>query len=130
MICKEFAILVSLIDFIEKLQQKPRHVRVQIMWVSVIVCMTAIFGLWLWSLQNDMTSVARSAQTQNGYQNLTQLKQDLPSLWQSLGAGVGNVFNSIQDQLNSQPSSQPSPASSSSPQASPSELPGMLPVSN
>jgi len=119
---------MSLISFIEKLRQKPRYVRVQIMWVSVTVCMTAIFGLWVWSLERDMKAVAQSGSTQSSLQGFTELKQDLPTLWQSLGSGIGGVFNSIKDQLNSQ--SSPSPSESIEPSATPSGQPEMLPVND
>ena len=119
---------MSLISFIEKLRQKPRYVRVQILWVSVIICMTLIFGLWLWTLKNEMNSVAQSSAAQNSLQGFTQLKQDLPTLWQSLGSGVGSVINSIKDQVSSQ--SSPTPSVSAEPGSATSGEPEMLPINN
>jgi len=111
-ICRLFAILVSIIDFIEKLQKKPRHVRVQIMWVAVAVCMIFIFVFWVWSLPKLSQPDEKSAAEQEKIiDNLKQLKNDVPTLWQSLGAGIGSIFESVKQGLENQPSN-----SSSAPQ--------------
>lgn len=94
---------MSLINFIEKLQKKPRHVKVQIMWVAVAVCMFFIFAFWLWSLGNLNASITKSADEEKISGTIEQLKKDVPSLWQSLGAGIGNVFESVKQELQNQP---------------------------
>ena len=102
---------MSLIDFIEKLQKKPRHVRFQIMWAVVIVCMVFILIGWLWSLGNTINLATTQSQEQK---SVVDNLKDIPSLWQSLSAGVGNIFNSFNEAINN---SQPSP--SSTPSATP-----------
>ena len=106
---------MSFLDFIEKLQKKPRYIRIQIMWAVVIVCMVFILIGWFWSLGNTMNLATTQSQEQS---NVMENLKDIPSLWQSLSAGVGNVFNSFNDAINN---SQPSP--SSSPSATPATLP-------
>lgn len=86
---------MPLIDFIQKLQQKPRYVRVQIMWVGVTVCMTLILVFWIWSLNASLSSVAdkqTSPATDNLKESWRQLKTDIPTLWQSMGAGINNIL--------------------------------------
>ncbi|MDD2730623.1 MAG: hypothetical protein PHW33_00660 [Candidatus Portnoybacteria bacterium] len=87
----------SLVDFIEKLQNKPKYIRVQIMWLGVTVCMIVFLFLWLWSL-DSITGQARQQKeekTDDFSQNWQQVKEDIPTLWQSLGAGIGNLMDSI-----------------------------------
>jgi len=70
--------------------------RVQIMWVTVVVCMTFIFIFWLWSLKNEELMSAKPTEDNKGIlSELNQLKKEVPSLWQSLGAGISNIFQSI-----------------------------------
>ena len=88
--------MVNLADFIGKLQQKPRYVRLQIMWGGVIFCMFFVVSFWLWSL-NDLL-LAKNMQGNDDkkiIQGLDQVKKDVPSLWGSLGAGISNVVDSI-----------------------------------
>lgn len=95
---------MSFIDFIEKLRKKPRFVRVQIMWVTVAVCMIVIFSVWLWSLNSDLKNLGNQPAPKNSFfGSLAQIGSDVPSLWQSLGAGIGNVFNSAKDFLKNDP---------------------------
>ncbi len=105
---------MSLIDFVEKLQKKPRYVRVQIMWLVVGVCMIFIFLGWLWSLTALNTKIIsptdESKSSQGGWQ---QFKQDVPTLWSSLSAGIGNIFNSVKEgaqQLQNEESVSPTPS--------------------
>ncbi len=100
---------MNITDFIEKLQKKPRYVRVQIMWVAVAVCMFFIFALWLWSLGNLNTSMTKSTDEEKISGTIEQLKKDVPTLWQSLGAGIGGVFESVKQGLENQPAN-PGPA--------------------
>lgn len=95
---------MSFINFIEKLRKKPRFVRVQIMWVTVVMCMIVIFFVWFWSLNNDLKTAGNPPVPQKDlFGNLTQVKEDIPSLWQNLSAGIGNVFNSTKELLKNAP---------------------------
>lgn len=42
---------MSLIDFIEKLQRKPKQTRIQILWLAVFISMIIIFSFWLISFK-------------------------------------------------------------------------------
>ena len=124
---------MAFIDFIEKLQKKPRQTRVKIMWVTVTICMAFIFVVWFWSLSNEMQTSALQPKAADSLAGLDQMKQDLPSLWQSLGAGISGIFQSVKDNINSLQSATTTPMSASlestSPTGTPSEEPSALPNS-
>jgi hypothetical protein len=94
---------VNLADFIEKLQKKPRHIKIQIMWVCAIICTVFIFSIWVWSLGNDIKQTGQVSTSNNQIDTekllsgFSQMKEDIPTLWQSLGAGISNVFDSVQE---------------------------------
>jgi len=101
---------VNLVDFLEKLQKKPRYVKIQIMWVGVIVCMVLIFAFWIWSL-NVLVSQSKKEKSNDEKitQSLEQIRKDVPTLWQSLGAGISNVFDSVKEgiQAGEEPTERP-----------------------
>jgi hypothetical protein len=89
---------MALIDLLEKLQKKPRYIKIQIMWVGVIIFMVLIFSFWVWSLGNLVAQSKKTSADNNQIaQSLEQAKKDIPTLWQSLGAGIGNIFNSAKE---------------------------------
>jgi len=98
---------MALIDFIEKLQRKPRHIRIQIMWVGTILGAMVIFAFWLWSL-TGLLARSQSSKTDQAndkaLQNLNEMKNEMPGLWQSLSAGISNVINTAKQDLNNSPS--------------------------
>jgi len=100
---------MSLIDFIENLQRKPRHVRIQIMWVGTTLGAIIIFGFWLWSLTGLLTQSPKANEQNNkALQSLGEIKKEVPGLWQSLNAGISNVINTAKEEMNSSPSPAPS----------------------
>lgn len=100
---------MSVADFIGNLQKKPRYVRLQIMWGGVAFCMLFILGFWFWSL-NDllMAKNTQGSDDEKIMQGLDQVKKDVPTLWGSLGAGIGNVVDSIKSPTSESPSPAPS----------------------
>ena len=91
---------MSFLDFIEKLRKKPRYVRVQIMWLVVGLCMVIIFAAWLWSLDSQIKLSANQTSKEKGIlESWGEFKKDIPSLWQSLGAGISNLFKSVEEEL-------------------------------
>jgi len=94
---------MSLISFIEKLQKKPRHIRVQIMWTGVILSSLVVFAFWIWSLSVSLAESLKTPATisNENSRKLDEMKQQVPSLWQSLEAGIGDVINTVKTDLNS-----------------------------
>jgi len=82
---------MSLIDFIQKLQNKPRYLRVQILWLSVVLVMTIVVSLWVVSLKYSFPEA-----NQKGESELTksfeEIKQETSSLKEVFKASIGSFF--------------------------------------
>jgi len=111
---------MSVIEYIEKLQKKPRHIRVQIMWASVTVGAAIIFGFWLWSLSTLLAQTAPQNNAGNDQlKKLGEIKKEMPGLWQSLSAGVGSIIDTAKNDM----AASPSPALQESPAQPADKLP-------
>lgn len=77
---------MSLINFIEKLQKKPKHIRTQIMWLCVSVCMIVVVGIWLITLKHSFSNVAGDDGT------IEEVSGQFRSIKDSLKANVGSFF--------------------------------------
>jgi hypothetical protein len=91
--------LEKLADFIGRLQQKPEHIKTKIMWTGVSVCMLFVLSVWFWSL-NESIFAKKNEESDNKkiIEGINQVKKDVPTLWGSLGAGIGNVVDSIKEE--------------------------------
>jgi len=76
---------MSLIDFIQKLQNKPRYLRVQILWISVATIMIVIVSLWAVSLKHSFPNMAKETK-------FKEIRQELPSLKNAFKASIGAFF--------------------------------------
>lgn len=74
---------MSLIDFIQKIQAKPRPVRVAILYLSVFVSMLIIVPLWLVSFHHEPSEPKIE-------EELPDL--DIPSLTESLKSSISAFF--------------------------------------
>lgn len=63
-------------NFIEKLQNKPRYIRIQILWISVILVMFIIISIWLTRLGSTLNSIGANQKPQ-----IEEQKQSIPSLF-------------------------------------------------
>jgi hypothetical protein len=94
-----------LVDFIENLQEKPKHVRVRIMWLSVFVCMLIIFSFWVFSLKYTLKKNASAPIVPQEVQNsVKNIKEQLPAVKNNLGdmkAGIGSLFQNSQEATSS-----------------------------
>jgi len=72
--------------------------------------MLFVLSFWFWSL-NDllMAKNMQGGDDKKIMQGLDQVKKDIPTLWASLGAGVGSIVNSINSPV-SESNSPPSPS--------------------
>jgi len=78
---------MSLINFIEKIQKKPRYVRVQILWFSVIVFMFLIVSFWIVSLRQTLPKTAETKE-----ELVEEPKENTPTLGETLKASIGGFF--------------------------------------
>jgi len=73
-------------NFIKKIQQKPRSTRVFVLWLSVVLVMIIIIAIWLFSFSHTI----HSQKIEKGIE-----KTELPSLFESLKRD----FSSLKQQL-------------------------------
>ncbi|KKS43840.1 hypothetical protein A2127_00380 [Candidatus Jorgensenbacteria bacterium GWC1_48_12] len=73
-------------NFIQNLQNKPEPVKKLTMWLGVFLVMVAIFVFWLLTFPSQIPNAQENEATQN-------LKQELPTAWQSLK----EQFNDLKD---------------------------------
>jgi hypothetical protein len=73
-------------NFIEKLQNKPKKTRILILWISSGMVMIIIVTLWL-------VSFSRHAETKNINGALDETK--LPSLWESFKQDFSSIKTNI-----------------------------------
>ncbi len=81
---------MSLIDLIQKIQKKPRYIRIQILWLAVLICMFFIVSLWLTSLKQSLPTTAKS--TEESSQLFEEVKKEIPSLKEAFKASIGVFF--------------------------------------
>lgn len=84
---------MNLIDFIEKLQKKPRQVRVQILWLAVFISMIIIGSLWLISFRYSSKKAAQNPSLpEEVSSSLKEIKGQIPQIEDNLGAALKNLF--------------------------------------
>ena len=86
---------MSLIEFIQKLQNKPRHIRSQILYLSVFVSMIMIVSLWIFSLKHSLSSNVDKIEEKKSdelAQSFNKAKEQLPSLIDIFKEGIGSFF--------------------------------------
>ena len=86
---------MSLIEFIQKLQNNPRRVRVQILYLSVFVFMIVIISFWIFSLKYSMSNVTDKIDEKKSdelAQSFNKAKEQLPSLIDIFKDGIGSFF--------------------------------------
>ncbi len=71
---------------IENLQNKPEPVKRLIMWFGVFFVMTAIFMFWLLIFPSQIPASEND-------EAVTNLKKELPGVWQSLKGQLNELKN-------------------------------------
>jgi hypothetical protein len=75
---------MSFIDFIQKIQRKPRYVRIQILCLAVFVCMALMITFWVVSLKTDIKGEIS--------ESLEGAKKETTSLKEAFKASIGAFF--------------------------------------
>lgn len=99
---------MPLIDYIEKLQKKPKHVRTRIMWLCVIVSMAIVVGIWLLTLKHSFPDTTDS---------IIEEEDEIRSIKDSLKANLGSFFEEEEE-----------PSEEVVPEEPKSIQPGVLPI--
>ncbi len=82
-------------NFLEKLRKRPETEKTAILWAAVVFCLIIIFIIWLWSFNSTIKASLKNPieQPSQIMGQIDEMKKDLPTLWQSLGAGISNLLN-------------------------------------
>ena len=95
---------MSFIDFIEKIQNKPRYIRVRILWVFVLVCSFFVVFFWVASLKysvSDANLVGVKNEMERTKNQIVgdalqkaniSVEKESPSIIQALKASIGVFF--------------------------------------
>jgi len=82
--------------FLKKLQTKPRYIRIQILWISVILIMLIIFSLWTVYLKSSLSYAEEKTKQEIEKQSVpslfSSLKNDFSLLKNKLKAGVNGII--------------------------------------
>ena len=81
---------MSFIDFIEKLQNKPKYIRIQILVVCVTISMAVVIFFWLLSFESSVSVTSPEP---------AELQPEVPSLIQVLKASIGAFFEKSQVEI-------------------------------
>lgn len=128
---------MSFIDFIEKIQKKPRHVRVRILWVFVFVCSFFVVSFWITSLKYSVTDTsligtkneigqAKDKVIKDALQKAnitTSDEKKTPSLMEALKASVSSFFEEELEEQAKEIKSEPSIQKGGSETIKPTRLP-------
>ena len=84
-------------NFIERLQNKPHYIRVQILWIAVILTMVVITLIWLSLLNFSLGGISENEQNDSREKQsfpslFTTIKEDFSLLKKSLQAGVEGIM--------------------------------------
>lgn len=81
---------MSFIDFIERLQNKPKYIRIQILILCVILSMTAVIFFWLISFESSVSMTSPEPE---------EFKPETPSLMEVLKASMSAFFEKAETEI-------------------------------
>jgi len=88
---------MNLTEKIENIRQKPEHIRLRYVWFLVVLCMTFILIIWIFSLKSQPAS-APIIQDNFISPNLTEEFQTQKESWQEAQQQLKNNLNESPDQ--------------------------------
>lgn len=87
---------MNLSSKIEEIRQKPEHVRLRYVWFLVVLCMTFVFIIWIFSLKSQPVS-APITQDNIISPDLTNELQTQKESWQETQQQLKNSLNEAQN---------------------------------
>lgn len=84
-------------NLVEKLQNKPKYIRVQVLWVAVILFMIIVLFFWLSNMERNLA--ASKKQENNDQKSSTPsvfniIKKDISDFSKNLKSQTSQIFNS------------------------------------
>jgi len=91
-------------NFVEKLQSKPRFIRIQILWILVVLAMIIIIFFWLVYSKSSLQFSESNQETQQAEkQSIPSLfgtiKEDFSILKKSLQAGIMEIIGENEEEI-------------------------------
>ncbi len=82
--------------FIKKIQNKSKHIRIQILWISVILFMVVILFFWLNSLERNLTGSQGKPEKQESSlpSVFTVIKKDISVFVKKIKSQTSQIFDS------------------------------------
>lgn len=88
----------KIIEVIENLQKKPRHVRVKIMWLSVFACMVLVVFFWVLAFDYSAREVSKSGSDFGTISTeVGNSVKDIKDQWPQVKAGIEGGADSLFD---------------------------------
>jgi len=84
---------------VEKIQNQSRRFRIQVLWLSVFVCMFLIISLWIASFKKSSNFSQSKEESDQASQILDQVKKGVPSLKETFKASIGAFFEEDLEQI-------------------------------
>ncbi len=89
---------MNIVSFIEKLQEKPRHVRVRVLWLSVFVCMALMLLFWVIPYDSSAKETSKAVSDINAVSaqvgdSVGVMKNQWRQVSDGIGAGINNLFD-------------------------------------
>lgn len=126
---------MSLVDFIEKLQNKPRQTRVKILWLAVAISMLIILPLWFFSFKSSLSKTSGQTKKEDNKEigeltkSIKEIGKEIPSLKKSLQASIGSFFQRTDSQTKNSSAKPLQSENKSAEQAGENLQPAKLPLS-
>lgn len=95
---------MKLAEKIEAIRRKPEHIRLRYVWFLVVLCMTFVFIIWIFSLKSRPVSVP-VIQNNIVSPDLTKELQTQKESWQATQQQLQNSLDEAQN-----PATMPTPA--------------------
>lgn len=89
---------MSLFDKIDKIRQKPEHIRLRYVWICVAISMVLVMFIWLLSLKNRNYQVQDSGEVVGQASIFDELKKQKESLGQ-YQQEMSDIKSNVQQEL-------------------------------
>ena len=80
---------------IEKLKQKPEHVRRQVLLVSSLAITGIIFGSWMFLFHSEFSKSDNKPSLASDLKPLSMLKDDFLKTFHTISDGIGGIKNGL-----------------------------------
>ncbi len=92
---------MSFFDFLEKIRNKPRHIRTQIMWGCVVISMLLVVGFWSLSFKASINNLTNESIPEKEITDSFQrIKENTPTLLGSIKSSFSAFWKDLKEKDN------------------------------